>query len=89
MENFYIQGIVAIVIACLAVLLLGNLRKKGSEILMMVQRGIVSFLAILGLNKLFGILALPLFVGINFWTLLTCVFLGIPGVCMLFCLSMF
>ena len=89
MENFYIQGIVAIVIACLAVLLLGNLRKKGSEILMMVQRGIVSFLAILGLNKLFGILALPIFVGINFWTLLTCVFLGIPGVCMLFCLSMF
>lgn len=89
MENFYIQGIVAIVIACLAVLLLGNFRKKGSEILMMVQRGIVSFLAILGLNKLFGILAFPLFVGINFWTLLTCVFLGIPGVCMLFCLSMF
>ncbi len=89
MENFYIQGIVAIVIACLAVLLLGNLRKRGNTLLMIIQRGIVGFLAILGLNKLFSILALPLFVGINFWTLLTCVLLGIPGVCMLFCLSMF
>lgn len=89
MENFYVQGIIAIVTACLAVLLLGNLRKKGSAVLLMVQRGIVGFLAILGCNKLFGMLALPLFVGINFWTLLTCFFLGIPGVCMLFCLSMF
>ncbi len=89
MENFYVQGIIAIVIACLAVLLLGNLRKRGNTLLMIIQRGIVGFLAILGLNKLFGILALPLFVGINFWTLLTCVLLGIPGVCMLFCLSMF
>lgn len=89
MENFYVQGIIAIVIACLAVLLLGNLRKRGNTLLMIIQRGIVGFLAILGLNKLFSILALPLFVGINFWTLLTCVLLGIPGVCMLFCLSMF
>lgn len=89
MENFYVQGIIAIVIACLAVLLLGNLRKRGNTLLMIIQRGIVGFLAILGFNKLFSILALPLFVGINFWTLLTCVLLGIPGVCMLFCLSMF
>ena len=89
MENFYVQGIIAIVIACLAVLLLGNLRKRGNTLLMIIQRGIVGFLAILGLNKLFSILALPLFVGINFWTLLTGVLLGIPGVCMLFCLSMF
>lgn len=89
MENFYVQGIIAIVMACLAVLLLGNLRRRGNTLLMMIQRGIVGFLAILGLNKVFSILALPLFVGINIWTLLTCVFLGIPGVCMLFCLSVF
>mgnify|MGYP005611311545 CR=1 FL=1 len=89
MENFYLQGIIAIVIACLSVLLLGNLRTKGNAFLMIIQRGIVGFLAILGFNKLFSMLALPLFVGINFWTLLTCVFLGIPGVCMLFCLSLF
>lgn len=89
MENFYLQGIIAIVIACLSVLLLGNLRTKGNAFLMIIQRGIVGFLAILGFNKLFSTLALPLFVGINFWTLLTCVFLGIPGVCMLFCLSLF
>lgn len=89
MENFYLQGIIAIVIACLSVLLLGNLRTKGNVLFMIIQRGIVGFLAILGFNKLFSMLALPLFVGINFWTLLTCVFLGIPGVCMLFCLSLF
>jgi hypothetical protein len=89
MENFYSQSIIAIVAVCLAVILLGNLRRKGNAVFMMVQRGIVGFLAILGLNKMFELLAIPLFVGINIWTLLTCAFLGIPGVCMLFCLSLF
>ncbi len=89
MENFYSQSIIAIIVVCLAVILLGNLRRRGNAFLMMIQRGIVGFLAIFGLNELFGALALPLFVGINIWTLLTCVFLGIPGVCMLYCLSLF
>lgn len=89
MEKFYPQGVIAIVIVCLAVLLLGNLRKKSKSLLMCIQRGIVGFLVIVGLNRLFEILAVPLFVGVNVWTLLTCVILGIPGVCMLFCICLF
>lgn len=89
MENFYLQGILAIVIVCLAVLCLGNLQKKSVSFLAFIQRGIIGFLAVLGMNKLFAVLAVPLFVGINFWTLLTCAILGIPGVCMLFCVSLF
>ncbi len=89
MERFYLQGIIAIIIVCLAVLFLGNLRKRSNAFLMFIQRGIVGFLAIVGLNRLFTALAIPLFVGINIWTLLTCAVLGIPGVCMLFCISFF
>ena len=33
--------------------------------------------------------ALDLFVGVNIWTLLTSTILGIPGVCMLFCMQLF
>lgn len=89
MEKFYSQGFVAIVIVCLVVLMLGNLRRKSNVLLMVIQRGIVGFLAILGMNRLFTALAIPLFVGINIWTLLTCAILGIPGVFMLFCISLF
>lgn len=89
MRNLYPQGIIAIVIVCLVVLLLGNMRKKSMSILMLVQRTIVGFLAIVGMNRLFMVLAIPLFVGVNIWTLLTCAILGIPGVCMLFCIGLF
>ncbi len=89
MENFYLQGIIAIVIVCLVVLCLGNLRKKSVSFVNFIQRGIIGFLAILGMNKLFSVLGISLFVGVNFWTLLTCAILGIPGVCMLFCICLF
>lgn len=89
MGNLYPQGIIAIVIVCLVVLVLGNMRKKSMSILMLVQRTIVGFLAIVGMNRLFMVLAIPLFVGVNIWTLLTCAILGIPGVCMLFCIGLF
>ncbi len=89
METFYPLGFAAIAIVCLIVLLFANIRKKTNVLLMLIQRGIIGFLAIFGLNRLFAFLAVPLFVGINFWTLLTCTILGIPGVCMLFCISLF
>ena len=89
MENFYLQGIIAIVIVCLVVLCLGNLRKKSVFFLNFIQRGIIGFLAIWGMNKLFSVLGISLIVGVNFWTLLTCAILGIPGVCMLFCICLF
>ena len=89
MEKLYPQGIIAIVVVCLVVLCLGNLRKKSVTVLMLIQRTIIGFLAIMGMNRLFAVLAIPLFVGVNIWTLLTCAILGIPGVCMLFCICLF
>lgn len=89
MENFYSQGFLAIIGVCTAVLLLANLRKKSNSMLGFIQRGIIGFLAIVGLDRLFLTLSLPLFVGVNIWTILTSAILGIPGVCMLFCVSLF
>ncbi len=89
MEKFYSQGFLAIIIVCMAVLLLANLRKKNNVMLGFVQRGIIGFLAIVGLDRLFLTLSLPVFVGVNIWTVLTSAILGIPGVCMLFCVSLF
>lgn len=89
MNPFYSQGILWIAIVCLAVLFLVYFKQKSSLILNFVQRGIIGFVVITGFNKLFAYLAVPLFVGINVWTLLTSAILGIPGVVMLFCLSFF
>lgn len=89
MEKLFPQGMIAIVMVCLVVLCLGNLRKRSVFLLVIIQRGILGFLGILGMNKLFAVLSIPLFVGINIWTLLTCAILGIPGVCMLFCICLF
>lgn len=89
MNPFYSQGILWIAAVCLAVLFLVYFKQKATFILNFVQRGIIGFLAIAGLNKLFAYLAIPAFVGINVWTLLTSAILGIPGVVMLFCINFF
>ncbi len=89
MKTFYSQGFIAIVIVCLVVLLIANFRKKSNLILMLVQRGVLGFISIAILNKLFAYLSIELFVGINAWTLLTSAILGIPGVCMLYCINLF
>lgn len=89
MNPLYSQGILWIAAVCLAVLFLMYFKQKSSLILHFVQRGIIGFLAICGLNKLFAYLSIPLFVGVNAWTLLTSAILGIPGVVMLFCMNYF
>ncbi|MBE5882229.1 MAG: hypothetical protein E7289_07995 [Lachnospiraceae bacterium] len=89
MDTFYSHGFAAIAIVCLVVLFLSAFKRKSNTILMFIQRGIVGFLAIVGLNRLFVSLTIELFVGVNVWTLLTCAILGIPGVCMLFCIGLF
>lgn len=89
MDTFYSQGFAAIAIVCLVVLCLSSWKRKSNAVLMFIQRGIVGFLAIAGLNVLFAALSIKLFVGVNIWTLLTSAILGIPGVCMLYCISFF
>ena len=78
-----------IVCVCLFVLFLSSFQKKRRLVLGLVERGILGFVTIIGLDQLFSYLALDLFVGVNVWTLLTSTILGIPGVCMLFCMHLF
>lgn len=89
MNEFYSQGILWIALVCLAVLFLVYFKQKSNLILNLVQRGIIGFVAISGINELLAYLSVPLFVGINEWTLLTSAILGIPGVIMLFCVNFF
>lgn len=78
-----------IVCVCLFVLFLSSFQKKRRLVLGLVERGILGFVTIIGLDQLFSYLALDLFVGVNVWTLLTSTILGIPGVYMLFCMQLF
>ena len=78
-----------IVCVCLFVLFLPSFQKKRRLVLGLVERGILGFVTIIGLDQLFSYLALDLFVGVNVWTLLSCTILGFPGVCMLFCMQLF
>ncbi len=89
MDTFYAHGFFWIIIVCVTVLLLMQLKKKTGMILSFVQRGMTGFLVITLLNKGFEALALDLFVGINVWTLLTSAILGIPGVCVLYLMNLF
>lgn len=88
MDTFYSQGILWIVFVCLFVLCVVFSRQKRNLILTFAQRGILGFVTIFCLNRLFAYLSLNLFVGINVWTLCISACLGIPGVGMLFCLTL-
>ena len=59
-----------IVCVCLFVLFLSSFQKKRRLVLGLVERGILGFVTIIGLDQLFSYLALDLFVGVNLWTLL-------------------
>nr|MBQ8253097.1 pro-sigmaK processing inhibitor BofA family protein [Lachnospiraceae bacterium] len=89
MQSFYSQGFISIIIVCLVVLCLGGFRRKNNLILQFVQRGVLSFIAIVLLNRLFAYLSVPVFVGMNMWTMLIGAILGIPGICLLFGISLF
>ena len=78
-----------IVCVCLFVLFLSSFQKKRRLVLGLVERGILGFVTIIGLDRRFSYLARDLVVGGNLWTRLTSTILGIPGVCMLFCMQLF
>ena len=54
-----------IVCVCLFVLFLSSFQKKRRLVLGLVERGILGFVTIIGLDQLFSYLALDLFVGVN------------------------
>ena len=87
MQSFYPQGFISIIIVCLVVLCLAGFQRKSNRILQLVKRGVLGFVAIVLLNRVFAYFAIPLFVGVNVWTVLTGAFLGIPGICLLFAIG--
>ncbi len=89
MQSFYSQGVIPIIIVCLVVLFLAGFQRKNHVILQFVKRGVAGFIALVLLNRLFAFYSVPLFVGVNVWSILTAVFLGVPGICMLFGICLF
>ena len=84
MQTFYSHGFLSIIIVCLVVLCLASIRKNAHLVLQMVRRGILGFVVIVIVNRIFLVLSIPLCVGVNVFTILASAFLGIPGVCMLY-----
>lgn len=82
MENN--MGIMLIVLACAAVLLIGAIRKKIEWLLNMVMRSILGTIAMYFVNSALASMGISLGVGINAITILTSGILGIPGLAALY-----
>lgn len=72
-------GTMLIVLACVAVLLIGAVRKRAEWLLNLVLRSILGTVAIYFVNTFLSGMGITLSVGINIFTVLTCGILGIPG----------
>lgn len=77
-------GIILIVGACIAVLLVGSVRAKMEWMLNIVMRGILGAIGIYFTNMALAAVGISLGVGINAMTILTSGFLGIPGLVALY-----
>lgn len=82
MENN--MGIMLIVLACAAVLLIGAIRKKIEWLLNLVMRSILGTIAMYFVNSALASMGISLGVGINAITILTSGILGIPGLAALY-----
>ena len=83
-----ISAYISIGIVCFTVLFIMFFKNKRKYIFTFSFRGVVGCILILLGNYVFKSLGIECFVGINFITLLTCIFLGFPGVCALFFISL-
>ena len=72
---------------CALVLLIVLLKRKMQFLLEFMLRGGVGAVLILWGNSILEGQGIMLSVGLNFWTLLTCAMLGIPGLGLLFAIS--
>ena len=73
-----------IALACMVVLLIGALRRKLEWLLNFVMRGVLGAVAIYFINMVLHTFGVSTLVGVNFTSVLTSAFLGIPGIAALY-----
>lgn len=78
-----------IIAACVIVILIGRLKKGAMLFVNFLFRAVLGSLTIYVVNTLLLEMQVPCDVGLNFFTVLTCGFLGIPGAAGLFGLRYF
>ena len=77
-------GMIAIVIICVALVLLAAITRKAECLLNLVMRSILGTLAIYFINGGLSVLGYSLGIGLNAITVLTSAILGIPGLLALY-----
>lgn len=82
-----ISSYIAIGAVCLVVLAIVFFKNKMEYLVRILLRGAVGIAAIYVGNQIFQYMGMDCFIGLNPVTLLTCIILGIPGVCALFLIS--
>lgn len=78
-----------IIAACVLVILMGRFKKGAMLFVNFLFRAVLGSLTIYVVNTLLLKMQVPCDVGLNFFTVLTCGFLGIPGAAGLFGLRYF
>lgn len=84
-----VSAYISIGVVCVLVLLLGFFKNKMELLFRILIRGVLACVTIYLGNFLFQFFGIDCFVGLNVVTLLTCIFLGFPGVVALFFISFF
>ena len=82
-----IMNYLAIAGVCGLVLFILFFRNKVEAVVRLLIRGLVGTVAIYGVNQVLIYFGIGTVVGINPITVLTCMILGIPGVCVLYFIS--
>ncbi len=82
-------GMLLIVAACAAVLIISVMRRKAAFLLRFLVRMIIGAFAIMATNSALATAGLSVFVGLNVWSLLTVGTLGIGGFGMLYAILLY
>lgn len=82
-------GILLILAAAIAVLVIGIMRRKAAFLLHFLVRMIVGAFAIMVTNSALASAGIGVFVGLNLWSLLTVGTLGIGGYGMLYAILLY
>lgn len=82
-------GMLLIVAACAAVLIISVMRRKAVFLLRFLVRMIIGAFAIMATNSALATAGLSIFVGLNVWSLLTVGTLGIGGFGMLYAILLY
>ena len=82
-----LQGMIIIISMCGIILLLMAIKSKSELLLTGIFRGLLGSIAIVLANYLFQSGEFSLQIGMNPITILTCIFLGFPGLILVFAVS--